>query len=296
MSSALRRLANFLVLLASLFLSAPANAQERPYFITYDHHLEEPASLEISFNPMFGTQRTGNSFTSSWIEIEYGLKGWWTTEFYLDGQKTFHDSSVFTGWRWENRFRPLLREHWINPVLYVELADINGADKTMREVVGHDVDEDFAPPNHELRLERKRELETKLILSSNFKGWNFSENIIAEKNLSNSPWEFGYAVALSRPLALAASPQPCALCRENFTAGLELYGGLGDRYSFGLRETSHYLAPALAWSIPRGVTLRISPGFGLNHLSHQFLLRFGVSYEINGFGNRIRQIFFRSKS
>jgi len=57
------------------------------------------------------------------------LKGWWTTEFYLDGLSTA-ENTLFTGYRWENRFRVLPREHWINPVLYVEFANINGADKT----------------------------------------------------------------------------------------------------------------------------------------------------------------------
>jgi hypothetical protein len=37
----------------------------------------------------------------------------------------------FTGTRWENRFRPLLHEHWINPVLYVEFENTSGADKTL---------------------------------------------------------------------------------------------------------------------------------------------------------------------
>jgi hypothetical protein len=234
-----------LTALASLFCGG-AHAQDRSYFITYNHQMEEPGSLEISVNPVLGTQRGGQSFLASWTEFEYGVKGWWTTEVYLDAQSTRRESTVFTGVRWENRFRLLWREHWINPVLYVEFEDINGADKTMLEVVGHDGEADHAVPNNVSRRERKREIETKLILSSNFKGWNISENIIAEKNLANEPWEFGYAIGVSRPLALAARPDACTFCRENFVAGVELYGGLGDRYSFGLNDTSHYIAPLLA--------------------------------------------------
>ena len=89
-------------------------------------------------------------------------------------------------------------------------------------------------------------MELKLILSSNFKGWNVAENMIAEKNIAGEPWEFGYAVAMSRPLSLVASPNACRFCRENFALGAEMYGGLGDRYSFGLHDTSHYLAPTVA--------------------------------------------------
>jgi len=45
------------------------------------------------------------------------------------------------------------------------------------------------------RKEHIHEIELKLILSSTLKGWNFTENTLAAKNLANSPWEFGYASA-----------------------------------------------------------------------------------------------------
>ena len=64
------------------------------------------------------------------IEFEYGVTAWWTTEFYLDGQMTQHDSTIFTGYRWENRFRPLVREHWIDPVIYIEFENTS-ADKVL---------------------------------------------------------------------------------------------------------------------------------------------------------------------
>lgn len=277
-------------LLLPCLLGLSVCAQERPYFITYDHHMEEPGALEVSLNPVVGLPKAGNTFVGSWVEFEYGAKGWWTTEFYLDGQSTSGESSVFTGFRWENRFRPLMREHWINPVLYVEFANVNGADKTLKEVVGFDSGRDITP-NAEARREKVREVETKLILSSNFKGWNVAENFIAEKNLGGGSWEFGYAVGVARPLALAASPNNCTLCRENFRAGLELYGGLGDWHRFTLSGTSHYLGPVIAWDLPNGVTLRVAPTFGLTSNSHRALIRFGVSYEIPNLGRRIRRMF-----
>lgn len=108
-----------------------------------------------------------------------------------------------------------------------------------------------------------------------------SENIIAEKNLNNNPWEFGYAVAASRPLKLAASPKKCSFCAEKFAAGIEMYGGLGDRYTLGLHDTSHYLGPAINWTSPAGFTLSFSPQFGLSDSSVPRLYRFGISYEIS---------------
>jgi hypothetical protein len=275
--------------LAALFVVAligvRVHAQESPYFVTYDHYLEEPGSLEVEYFSTFGAQRAGNDFHAYWAEFEYGVTAWWTTELYLDGQTTVNDSTVFTGVRFENRFRPLRREHFINPVLYIEYEQISGADKILREVEGHDLEADFAKPNALARREHSHELETKLILSRNFKGWNIAENTIATKNLTGGEsWEFGYAMGASRPLSLMASARRCIFCPENFVAGLEMYGGLGDRHSFGLHETSHYLAPVIAWNLPSSWTLRLSPGFGLNDNSHQFLLRWGVSREFSGFG------------
>ncbi len=283
-------LVSFLVL-ATFSLPHSAEAQENPYFVAYDHYLEEPGNLEVEYFSTFGTQRGGNDFHSYWMEFEYGATAWWTTEFYLDGQTTFGDSTIFTGIRWENRFRPLKREHFINPILYVEYEHKSGADKILKEGEGHDVEADFLTPNSVARQEIINEMELKLILSSTFKGWNFTQNTLAAKNLSNDPWEFGYALGASRPLALKASAKHCTLCPQNFIAGIEMYGGLGDRYHFGLRDTSHYAAPVLGWNLPSGWTLRISPGFGLNDNSHQFLLRWGVSREISGFGSMVGRLF-----
>jgi hypothetical protein len=269
----------------------PAAAQESPYIVAYDHYLEEPGSLDLEYFSTFGTQRLGNDFHAFWTELEYGVTAWWTTEFYLDGQSTFNESTIFTGLRWENRIRPLKHEHFVNPILYWEYEKKSGADKILKEVEGHDVESDFLTPNALARKEHDHEMEFKLILSSTAKGWNFTENTIAAKNLSNNPWEFGYALGASRPLALKASGSRCNFCRENFFAGVEMYGGLGDRYHFGLKDTSHYVAPVLSWSLPSGWTFRVSQGFGLNDNSHQFLTRWGVSREFSGFGEMLSRAF-----
>lgn len=292
-----RQVVSFVKLAACAFLlivsvGRIASAQESPYIVTYDHYLEEPGNLELEYFSTFGTQREGNDFHSYWMEFEYGAKAWWTTEFYLDGQTTFGDSTVFTGFRWENRIRPLAQEHFVNPVLYVEYEQINEADKIIKEVEGHDVESDHAVPNAIAHQTLNHELEFKLLLSKTFKGWNVAVNPLATKPLLPShPWEFGYAIGASRPLALKASAYQCNFCRENFIAGVELYGGLGDTQDFGLHETSHYLAPAMAWNLPSGWTVRLSPGFGLNDNSHRLLLRWGVSREITGFGEMVTRMF-----
>jgi len=288
-SLAFRRSRNFLLALA--LTASLLRAGEGPYFITYDHHLEEPGTLEISLNPAFGVPKLGNGFVGSWTEFEYGVKGWWTTEFYLDGQATAGESMVFTGFRWENRFRPLMDEHRINPVLYVEYENLNGADKSLKEVVGFDSGRENDEPNSARRKIIQREIEAKLILSSQAGAWNISQNFIAEKNLiSSESWQFGYAFGVNRPLALAASPDNCNFCRENFRAGVELYGGLGERHDFTLRRTSHYLAPVLSWTLENGMTLKVSPAFGLTQESHRALIRVGIAYELPAFGRRVREM------
>ena len=192
-----------------------SRAQENPYWVAYDHYLEEPGSLEIGCFSTFSTERRGNVFDSYWMEIEYGATAWWTTEFfYLDGQTTFGDSTVFTGIRWENRFRPLQREHFINPIWYVEYEHKSSADKLLKEVEGHDVEADFLSPNTVARRE-----------------------------------------------------------------------------IVGLHDTSHYAAAVLGGNLPSGWSLRISSSFGLNDQSHQFLLRWGLSREISGFGAMVDKLF-----
>jgi hypothetical protein len=265
-------------------LSPPGRAQDKPYFVTYSHDLEEPGNLELETKTALARPDGGNQAGAMALELEYGTRAWWTTELYLDGQATAQDSTVFTGFRIENRVRPIMRELAVNPVLYVEYENISGADKTVLEVVGHDGQADLAASNGELRREHQHEAELKLILSSNLKDWNVSENFIAEKNLGHEPWEFGYAVGVTHPLRGAASRRNCTFCAEKFMAGFEAYGGLGDAASLTMRDTSHYIAPLLGWQLPKGARLSFSPDFGLTSTSFARIYRIGLAFEFEQVG------------
>jgi hypothetical protein len=271
--------------------SAKASAQvESPYFVTYSSALEEPGNLEIENQNIIASPKNANLFWAPTVEFEYGVTGWWTAEAYVQGQSTQNDSTIFTGYRFESRFRPLAHEYWINPVLYVEYENVNKADKSFLEVTGNTTIADLAVPNAQLRKELERSIEGKLILSSNLKGWNISENMIAEKAVNeNESWEFGYALAASRPLALSGSSKRCTFCRQNFTAGAEMFGGLGTRYNFGVGQTQQYFAPTVGFNSPWGTTFRFSPEFGLNDNSAGVLWRFGASYEIQQFRDWFRR-------
>lgn len=280
----------YFLALVLLLTALTAVAQESPYFVTYSHHMEEPGNLDLEASNHSGLPKTGRAYTAPLLELEYGVKTWWTSEFYLEGQSRLSDSTIFTGWRFENRFKPLQREHRINPVLYFEFENVNEASRIQKEVVGHA--EPFDEPNAELRREHAKEIETKLILSSNVRDWNISENFIVEKNLTeNEGFEFGYAFGVSRPLARLASGDGCRFCRENFSAGLELYGGLGSTERFGFAQTAQYVAPTLSWQLGDNTTFRVSPAFGLTAGADRFLLRVGYSYELRGFGRKVASMF-----
>src|SRR5262249_26792068 len=90
-------------------LSMLGLAQEKtptPYFVVYDHYMEELDALEIGTSPVLGRAHGINTFLGVLTEFEYGARKWWTTELYIDWQHTRHEGSLFTGFRFENRFRP----------------------------------------------------------------------------------------------------------------------------------------------------------------------------------------------
>ncbi len=289
------RTASLLYLVLPLVLAVHtlrAGGQEPPYFVTYSDVLEEPGNLEFATQNLYGSPKDTNRFYAQTVEFEYGATAWWTTEVYLQGQATDHDSTIFTGFRFENRFRPLRRTYWVNPVVYVEYEDVSSADKSFLEITGNHVIQDQQVANALLRKDVERSIEGKLILSSYVKGFNFSENIISEKNVAaNEPWEFGYAAGVSRPLANGASPHHCIFCRQYFSAGGEVFGGLGTRYTFGTSGTSQYAGPTVSFSAPRNFTILAGPDFGLNANSAKVLWRLKVSYEVNQF----RDLFRRSR-
>jgi hypothetical protein len=263
------------------------HAQDRPYFITYSHDLEEQGEMEVASRTAIANPNPGSPFGAIAGELEYGLVDWWTVELYVDGQATDEDSAILTGFRFENRIKPLKGEHVINPVLYVEYGNVTGADKTILEVVGHDDQDDLNTPNGMARRTHEHEGEFRLILSSDAGAWNFSENFIFEKDLGHAPWEFGYSVGATRPLR-AHSTRSCRFCIDKLVAGAETYGGLGDSSSLTLGDTSHYVAPLVGWLFSNRARVSFSPGFGIGHTSLNPVYRIELAYEFEPFGRRSR--------
>ena len=281
-------MSRFFLLVTAVCLSsaASASAQDRAYFVTYDHYLEEPGNLELAFATTTGLPKNDHAaYSAPWLELEYGVTGWWTTELYLEGVTTQGDGRGFTGWRIENRFRPLKGETRLNPVIYLEYERINEASRIQKEIVGSGGLE--FEPIAELRTEWEHELEAKVILSSAIGSWNVAENVIFEKNLSaNEGVEFGYSAGLSRAVGTVASALSCRLCAENFVVGIEVFGGLGSSEAFAGAEQRHYVAPVVAWRLNNRMTLKASTGIGLTDQSDRVLFRFGYAYEMSTRGRR----------
>jgi hypothetical protein len=270
---------------AAVFL-VTAPAQDRPYFVSYSHDMEDPGEVDLeSKTAIVGSH---SPFAAMASEFEVGVRSWWTAGLYLDGQVTDEDSAIYTGFRLENRLKPFKGEHPVNPVLYFEYENISEADKTILEFAGHDGRADMDTPNALARRTHQHEGELRLILSSDVRSWNLSENFIAEKNLGHAPWEFGYAAAVSRPLR-AQSGTSCSLCAEKIVAGVELYGGAGDTSSLTLRNTSHYVAPVLGWNFSSRARVSFSPGFGLTDASFRSIYRIGFVCEFDHLISRNRR-------
>lgn len=268
-----------------------SNALEDTYFVTDHHHLHEAGNLAISNYSVLGTPKSGNEYLGSQIELEYRITKWWATEVQVDGQTTWNDSTVFTGYSWTNKFKLFPSNHWINSALVLGWEDGNAADKCIAEIEGRGAEDDFALPNSITRKIREHEVEMKLIVSRDYRGWNFAGNVMAAKNLASEPWEFGYSLGASRPLSAADKDEHCVFCRRSISAGLEFYGGLGDAHSFGLQNTPQYLGPEIAWKLGERLAVKAGPHFGLTPSSQSLLVHFGVVYEIPDFNQRMSKLF-----
>ena len=283
------RLKAVLFALGALLLAGRqgARASDNPYFVTYDHWLEEPGNLEVELSATGGVPRTGQkAFVAPYLELEYGAASWWTANLYLEGQHTSGDSTIFTGWRLENRFRPFPAIGHAVPIFYLEYEHINEGSRIFKEIVGHAPD--FDEPNSVLRKETVDEIEGRLILATDTHGWNLAGNLVFEKNLTeNEELEFGYSLAASHRLVETHNTE-CLFCLDALKAGVELYGGLGTAGNAGFRDTSQYVAPGLSWQIGDETSLRLQTAFGLTDGSRPALLRLGLAYEFEDIGPSLK--------
>lgn len=281
-----------IVLAFAFSLPRAVEAQEDPYFVTDHYHLPDTGALGIATYAVAGVPKGGNGFLGSEMEFEYRATKWWGTSIVLHGQSTLGESTLFTGYSWENKFKLApAGTFFLNPVLVFKWEDLSGADKSVAEIEGHASTEDFTTPNAVAHQTREHEVEMKLILSRDYRAWNFSGNMVAAKEWSDEPWQFGYSLGVSRPLSAREKDKGCNLCSRAFSAGMEFYGGLGDAHQFGLSNTSHYLGPAISWELANGVAFKAAPNFGLTRESQHAFVHFAMIYDIPDFKDHVRKWF-----
>jgi len=102
-----------------------ASTGEEALIGTYDHYWKSLAAWLRTFH--VGTHAPATTFMPVGLELEYGVKAWWTTELYWMPDDV-HDSTVY----WVSLGEPfpaVQREHFINPVLYIEYEQISEADR-----------------------------------------------------------------------------------------------------------------------------------------------------------------------
>jgi len=283
------------MIIGLMFNPSKIFAGNGPFFVTYDHHPAEKGEVELMLMTDYAKSKVGGNYVAQMLEIEYGVTKKLTTELMLEGQKTMGDTWVFTGWRWENRYRLFERELPVNPMIYVEWENLNGATKYKMEVSGF---RDLQPVrNKEAKKEKERILETKLILGKDFGPLTVALNWINESDTRNK-WEtaFGYTLGARYSLSQAYSEK-----KENgdgdhnhhgkdghsmtqWVVGAEMYGALGDTTNFGIKPNrqEHYFAPVLQFKkhLPNMmIHFHLSPAIGLTRASDHFLIRTSIGVE-----------------
>lgn len=261
-----------------------------PFFVTYDHHPAEKGEFEIMLMNDFAVKsRVGKDYVAQMMEVEYGVTDRWTTEPMWEWQKTYGDSMLFTGWRWENRVRLFKRELPVNPMLYAEWENLNGATKFKMEVSGFRDKE--AERNKVARKEQERILETRLVLGKDFGPLTVAFNWINETDTQrkNAETAFGYSFGVKYTFNSSHSEKSMEEHHEEhkgtqWVVGAEMYGALGDTHTFGIYgdDQEHYFAPVIQVMTHISGQMfhfHVSPAIGLTEGSDNLYLRTAIGVE-----------------
>lgn len=267
----------FVILPSSVWAGNGAN------FILYNHHTAEAGEKEVMLMNDLGQEPDGTRYAAQMIEFELGVTDSWTSEFMIEGQSTSGEGGYhFTGFRWENRYRPFEYGTFMNPVVYVEWEDLGEDTKYLMEVSGRvDAEE------HEKTRPRERILETRLILGEDIGDrLDAAFNWINESDLDTGVTAFGYALGLNYKLS-AQPGSPVKHIEEEHgyhpevRLGLEVFGGLGDSdrgVTADADVTQHYLGANVMFHATESAMIKFGGAIGLTNVS-QDLFRVAIGYE-----------------
>ena len=230
------------------------------YMDTYNHHIWR-GELELMLMNDFTSpsdlkqEKDGQKdYFSQMLELEYAPTSQLVFEFMLEA---FEDIGTgegkFTGFRYEARYRPFKDEVPLNPTLYLEYEDLHPKTRYKMEVSGW-VDPPYEEEGEE--PDRERILESRLILSQDFKPFNIAFNWINETDLSSGETAFGYSFGIlhrSHPVSLA----------------FEFLGALGDTKKFDIQPSrqEHYFQPSMMIHVGKNSMFNIGFGIGLTKAS-----------------------------
>ncbi len=251
-----------------------AHAGNEANLVLYDHHTEQKGTTEI--NVLSDSSSTGPGdlpYAAQLIEMERALTDQWMAARYVEGDKIDGADYAFGGWRLESRYRLLPYGAFLNPVLYVEYANLRPAHRYLLEVVGRTDTAEIAASS---------EIESRVILGEDISDkLDVAFNWINDVNLSSGNWEFGYAVGLNYVLFAQTDPVRDWNLKE-VKLGAELYGGLGDS-TLGLtldpNVTQHYAELNLRSEFENGLRVQVGGAAGLTHDSERGLVRLMLGYE-----------------
>lgn len=274
-----RRVAVFVLssLVGALLGREPAHAGNEANFVLYDHHTEAKGTTEINLLGDFSNAAPGDApYAAQLIEMERALTDQWMAALYFEGDKIDGMDYAFGGWRFESRYRLLPYGAFLNPVLYVEYANLRPSHRYLLEVTGRtDTPETTGGSS---------EIESRLILGQDIGDrLDIAFNWINDANLSSGDWEFGYAAGLNYTLfEHTARTRGSDWTLKEVKLGAELFGGVGDS-ALGLtldpNVTQQYAELNLRSELDNGLHVQVGGAAGLTHDSERGLLRLMLGYE-----------------
>jgi hypothetical protein len=211
------------------FAGREALAGNEANFVLYDHHTDARGTTEINVLNDYSSGAPGDPrYDAQLLEMERAITDQWMAAVYLEGDKIDGEDYAFGGWRVESRYRLFLYGICLNPVLYVEYADLRPAHRYLLEVTGRT----DAPAT-----EAGSEIESRLILGQDLNDkLDVAFNWINGINLNSGDWEFGYAAGLNytlfehakRPGEHAETAPAENWNLKELKLGAEVFGRLGD--------------------------------------------------------------------
>lgn len=223
-----------IVLFFMVMLSSSSFADWRPYAYSYSYMTAYQGEREIEVYTDYDN-KSGSYSLKNQIELEYGVNSNWMASIY----------GVFTGGsgkeykysqtKLQTRYRfGKPNQYMIDPAIYLE---------------------------YKISTDGSTALEYKEILSKDFGDYNFTTNLVFEKNLSKSTeWEKGYTLGFSK------------LFSTNIRAGIEAKGTIADQ------NATLFAGPSLSMSFG-GLKIVSAVGFGLNSASKNLYARNIIAYE-----------------